>query len=59
MKISTEDEYVTLLREAETLMGNDPAPESPAGTRLLELATLLEEYEREHYPMSRSPPVNR
>lgn len=46
----TEEEYQKALKIVENLMGVDPAPDSLYGRRLIELATLVEAYEREHYP---------
>jgi antitoxin component HigA of HigAB toxin-antitoxin module len=46
----TEEEYQRLLKIAENLIAVDPAPDSLYGKRLDQVATILEEYEREHFP---------
>lgn len=46
----TEEEYKLALEFAASLIAVDPAPESVYGRHLVELATLIEEYEREHFP---------
>jgi HTH-type transcriptional regulator / antitoxin HigA len=47
--IKTEDDYRQTLREIEALMSADPGTE--AGDRLGVLVTLVEAYERAHFPM--------
>lgn len=47
----TEEEYQALLKIAENLIAVDPTPDSIYGKRLIEVATLIEDYEREHYPL--------
>ncbi|MFP5358728.1 MAG: type II toxin-antitoxin system HigA family antitoxin [Gammaproteobacteria bacterium] len=47
--IKTEDDYRQTLREIEALMSADPGTE--AGDRLDVLVTLVEAYERAHFPM--------
>jgi HTH-type transcriptional regulator / antitoxin HigA len=47
--IKTEADYHTTLREIETLMSAEAGTE--AGDRLDVLATLVEAYERTHFPM--------
>ncbi|NGY05771.1 helix-turn-helix domain-containing protein [Solimonas terrae] len=47
--IKTEADYRETLREIETLMSADAGTE--AGDRLDVLATLVEAYERTHFPM--------
>ena len=49
--IQSEREYREKLSEAETLANLDPDPDSIAGARLIELATVIEAWEREHYPV--------
>jgi len=47
--IKTEADYRTTLREVEMLMSATPG--TPAGDRLDVLVTLVEAYERRHFPM--------
>lgn len=47
--IKTAADYRATLREIEKLMS--ATPETPAGDRLDVLATLVEAYERRHFPM--------
>ncbi len=58
MKISpikTEADYEAALKEIEGLMFAEP--DSPEGDRLDVLVTLVEAYERTHYPMDFPDPV--
>ena len=45
--LKTEAEYEAALKEAESLMS--AGPDTPEGERLVQLATLVEAYEKEHY----------
>ena len=47
--IKTEPDYRAALREIETLMSAQP--DSPEGEKLDVLTTLIEAYERKHYPL--------
>ena len=47
--IKTEPDYRAALREIETLMS--ARPDSPEGEKLDVLTTLVEAYERKHYPL--------
>jgi HTH-type transcriptional regulator/antitoxin HigA len=53
--IKTESDYRQALAEVETLMMSEP--DSPGGEKLDVLTTLLEAYERTHYPMDFPDPV--
>ena len=53
--IKTEEDYRAALREIESLMGAEP--ESLEGERLDVLATLVEAYERQHFPLDLPDPV--
>lgn len=53
--IRTEADYKAALKEIEGLMAAEP--ESPEGERLDVLVTLVEAYERKHYPMDLPDPV--
>jgi HTH-type transcriptional regulator/antitoxin HigA len=53
--IKTEEDYRATLSEIESLMR--AAPDSPEGERLDVLATLVEAYERQHFPMDPPDPV--
>ena len=47
--VKTDADYRASLKEIETLMA--ARPDSPEGERLDVLATLVEVYERKHYPL--------
>jgi HTH-type transcriptional regulator/antitoxin HigA len=53
--IKTEADYEATLKEIEGLMSAEVG--SPEGDRLDVLVTLVEAYEREHYPMDFPDPV--
>jgi len=53
--IKTEEDYRKTLREIESLMRAEPG--SPDGERLDVLVTLVEAYERQHFPLDLPDPV--
>lgn len=53
--IHTEADYLSTLREIETLMTATPG--SPEGDRLDVLVTLVEAYERTRFPMDLPDPI--
>ena len=53
----TEDDYRAVLREVSALVDQDPEPDSAHGVRLDVLATLVEAYERKHFPIESPDPV--
>lgn len=53
--IKTEADYAATLKEIEGLMSAEA--DSPEGDRLDVLVTLVEAYEREHYPMDFPDPI--
>jgi len=53
--IRTEADYRATLREIESLMRAES--ESPEGERLDVLVTLIEAYERQHFPLDLPDPV--
>ena len=53
--IKTEADYRTALKEVESLM--TAGPDTPEGERLDVLVTLIETYEREHYPLELPDPI--
>ena len=53
--IRTEADYRTALKEVESLM--TAGPDTPEGERLDVLVTLIEAYEREHYPLELPDPI--
>ncbi|MBI5135789.1 MAG: transcriptional regulator [Nitrospirae bacterium] len=53
--IKTQADYKAALKEIESLMS--AGPNTPEGERLDVLATLVEDYERKHYPMDLPDPV--
>jgi HTH-type transcriptional regulator/antitoxin HigA len=56
--IKTEQEHEAALREIEALAALDPKPGTPDGDRLELLATLVETYEKERFPVERPDPVS-
>lgn len=46
----TDAQYDAALRLAQSYMAVDPTPDSRYGKRLIELLTLIGEYERAHRP---------
>ena len=55
--IKTEEDYRAALRDVESLMA--AVPGTPEGERLDVLATLVEAYERRHFPVDLPDPVER
>jgi len=55
--IRTEINYRAALRVVSQLVDQDPSPDSPEGERLDVLSTLIEAYERKHYPIDLPDPV--
>lgn len=53
--IRTKADHLATLREIEGLMAAEP--DTPEGDRLDVLVTLVEAYEREHFPMELPDPV--
>ena len=53
----TEGDYRAVLREVSALVDQDPEPDSAHGVRLDVLATLVEAYERKHFPIEAPDPV--
>ena len=53
--VKTDADYRMALKEIEALM--TAAPDTPEGERLDLLTTLVEAYERKHYPMEMPDPV--
>ena len=53
--IKTEADYRAALKEVESLM--TAGPDTPEGERLDVLATLIEAYEREYYPLELPDPI--
>ena len=56
--IKTEDQYRRYLKEVEGLAMLDPDPESREGGRLELLAKLVEDYEKERFPISAPDPID-
>ncbi|MEW6721031.1 MAG: transcriptional regulator [Thermodesulfobacteriota bacterium] len=54
--IRTKSDYRRTLKEIETLM--DAVPNTAKGDRLDVLVTLVEAYERKHYPLDLPDPVD-
>lgn len=55
--IRTETDYELALREIEPYFDREPEPGSPEADRFDVLATLIEAYEREHWPIDPPDPV--
>lgn len=51
-KIDSTARYEFYLAEVERLVAQDPGKDTPEGKRLIELAALVEIYEKEHYPIT-------
>ncbi|CAG9169945.1 helix-turn-helix domain-containing protein [Cupriavidus pinatubonensis] len=55
--IHSERDYVEALQIVSDLVDADPAPNTPDGDRLEILATLVERYEAEHFPLDLPDPI--
>ena len=55
--VRTEAEYEAALKEIETYFESEPRQGSPEADRFDILATLIEAYEREHWPIDAPDPV--
>lgn len=55
--IHTEADHRTALREVSRLVDLDPEVGTPDGDRLEVLSTLVEAYERKHFPMAAPDPI--
>jgi HTH-type transcriptional regulator/antitoxin HigA len=55
--IRTEADYKSALKEVSELMQTDPELGTPEGDRLDVLVTLIEAYERRHYPIAPPDPI--
>jgi len=55
--IRTKQDYRAALREVSLLVDADPSLRSAEGERLEILSTLVEAYERKHYPIEAPDPV--
>ncbi|MBI3024263.1 MAG: hypothetical protein HYY66_01040 [Candidatus Tectomicrobia bacterium] len=55
--IKTKEEHKAFLAEVERLVALDPAPHTPDAYRLELLATLVENYEKEHFPIGKPTPI--
>ena len=54
-RLKSESEYKTALAHIESLMNAEPG--SPQEHELERLATLVEAYEQEHYPIAAPDPI--
>ncbi len=55
--IRTEADYKAALKVVSALVENDPEPGTPEGDRLDILATLIQFYESQHYPIELPNPI--
>ncbi|NMM04499.1 transcriptional regulator [Paraburkholderia sp. RP-4-7] len=55
--IHNEHDYNEALQTVSGLVDADPAPGTPEGDRLEVLATLVERYEAEHFPLDLPDPI--
>lgn len=55
--IKTESQYRDYLKSVDRLILSDPCADSVEGRRLELLAKLIEDYEKEHYPIALPDPV--
>ena len=56
--IRGETAYKKMLAKVSALVDLDPDPDSPEGERLEVLSTLVEAYERDHYPLAPPDPID-
>jgi HTH-type transcriptional regulator / antitoxin HigA len=56
--LHTEADYNWALHEVEHYFENQPTPGSPDGDRFDVLATLIKDYEDEHYPIPDADPID-
>jgi HTH-type transcriptional regulator/antitoxin HigA len=55
--IRTDADYRAALAEVSPMFDDEPEPASPAGDRFDVLVTLIEAYEREHFPIDVPDPI--
>ena len=55
--IRTDSDHAVALKEIAVLMATDPALGTPDGDRLDVMATLVEAYERQHFPIEAADPL--
>jgi HTH-type transcriptional regulator/antitoxin HigA len=55
--IRTKADYKSALAEVSPLFDREPEPGTPEGDRFDVLVTLIEAYERKHFPMEAPDPV--
>ncbi len=56
--IKTNEEHRAAIREIESLAVHDPKPGTPDGNRLELLSTLVETYEKVHFPIERPDSIS-
>lgn len=56
--IKSEDDYHSVLQEAERLLARDPVSESRDADRLELLTVLIEDYERQNFPFEAPDPID-
>ena len=55
--IRSEVDYRAALASVSELVDLDPAPDTPEGERLEVIATLVQAYEAQHYPIAPPDPI--
>ncbi|QIL74398.1 transcriptional regulator (plasmid) [Diaphorobacter sp. HDW4B] len=55
--IRTPKDYAAMLKEVSKLVDLDPMPDTTDGERLDVLTTLVEAYERKHFPIEAPDPI--
>ncbi|MBI3154337.1 MAG: hypothetical protein HYZ20_02915 [Burkholderiales bacterium] len=55
--IRTEADYRAALAEVAPLFDREPEPGTPQGDRFDVLVTLIETYERQHFPIAAPDPI--
>ncbi|HYB09640.1 MAG TPA: XRE family transcriptional regulator [Alphaproteobacteria bacterium] len=55
--LRTEADYDAALKEIEQYFDQEPEPGTPAGDRFDLLALVIEDYERKHWPIEASDPI--
>ena len=56
--IRTEADYEAALKLVEPYFDTDPEPDSDEGAHFEALVTLIEAYERKHYPVAPADPID-
>ncbi|WP_418647822.1 helix-turn-helix domain-containing protein [Thauera butanivorans] len=55
--LRTEADYLAALAEISPMFDSEPEPGTPEGDRFEVMVTLIEAYERQHYPVAPPDPI--